>query len=59
MKDTKPISYYSTCENCDTVLEGTGEYHPGTNTLYGLPCPKCGDEFTVSGWLDDEEEGDK
>lgn len=56
--DTKPESYYSTCESCDTVLVGTGEYHAGTNTLHGNPCPKCGADFIVSGWLD-EEEGDE
>ena len=58
MSTLEPKSYYSTCENCDTVLEAIGEYHADSNTLYGNPCPKCGDEFTVSGWID-EEEGDE
>ena len=56
MSKVTSISYYSTCENCDTVLEGVGEYHADTNTLYGLPCPKCGDEFTVIGWGDEDED---
>ena len=55
MRDTTPMSYYSTCENCDTVLEGIGQYHADSDTLHGNPCPKCGDEFIVSGWGDDDE----
>lgn len=56
MSDLKSISYYSTCENCDTVLEGIGEYHRASDTLYANPCPKCGDEFTVLGWLGEGDE---
>ena len=55
MSDTRSMSYYSTCENCDTVLEGVGEHHKESNTLYGSPCPKCGNDFIVSGWIDEEE----
>ena len=51
----KAMSYYSTCESCDTVLEGIGKYDEDSNTLYGNSCTKCGEEFTVSGWIDEEE----
>ena len=56
------ISYYTTCENCEeegngeTELEGIGQYDRDSNTLFTLPCPKCGEESEISGWLDEEEE---
>lgn len=56
MSDLTPMSYYLTCENCDTVLEGIGEYSPTYNTLYANPCPKCGDEYHIDNWLDDDDE---
>lgn len=55
----RALSYYTTCaESCDeanteTVLEGIGEFCEESNTLFLLPCPKCGDEMQVSGWLDE------
>lgn len=52
------LSYYTTCEECDTICEGVGEYDRESNTLHASRCPKCGQELTVMGWLDDEEEGE-
>jgi hypothetical protein len=59
---TRPLSYYTTCTFCDeekgeeVELEGIGEYHPDSNTLYLLPCHKCGESMEVTGWLDECEE---
>ena len=58
----KPLSYYTTCENCETEgngatdLEGVGQYDKESNTPYALPCPKCGEALEVSDWLDECEE---
>ena len=58
----KPLSYYTTCTKCDeqtdteTILEGVGEYCEESNTLFLLPCPECGEEMEVSGWLEECEE---
>lgn len=60
--DTEPLDYYTTCTQvCDekeveTILEGTGDYHRESNTLYLKPCHVCGEAMEVSGWLDDCEE---
>ncbi len=62
-EEIKPekLEYYTTCGVCaeldiETVLEGVGEYYRESNTLYALPCPKCGDEGEFQGWLDECEE---
>ena len=47
----KKTTYYSECE-CGQELENVGEYDPNEGTLYGQNCPKCGEEFIVSGWFD-------
>lgn len=49
------MSYYSECE-CGQVLEGEGDFDREGNTLYGADCPKCGEEFAVIDWLDEEDE---
>lgn len=43
-------TYFSECE-CGQEVEGVGEYSRDEGTLYGQPCPKCGEEFVVSGWF--------
>lgn len=59
---SQPLSYYTTCTFCDedndieTVLEGVGEYHEESNTIFLQPCPVCGNEMEVSGWLSEEEQ---
>jgi F0F1-type ATP synthase beta subunit len=62
MEEMEKLSYYTTCsQTCDekdveTVLEGVGEYCRESNTLYLQPCPVCGDEMEVWGWLEECEE---
>lgn len=49
-------TYYSECD-CGQILEGAGQYDPADGTLYADDnCPKCGEEFIVSGWFDECEE---
>jgi len=61
-KPLRPLSYYTTCTNCDeekdieTELEGVGEYCDESNTLFLLPCPVCNYEMIVSGWLEECDE---
>jgi hypothetical protein len=61
-KPLRPLSYYTTCTNCDeekdieTELEGVGEYCEESNTLFLLPCPACNYEMEVSGWLEECDE---
>lgn len=61
-EEMEKLSYYTTCsQTCDdndveTVLEGVGDYYRESNTLFLEPCPVCGDEMEVSGWLDECEE---
>ena len=52
----KEITYYSECD-CGAVVEGVGQVDEA-GTLYGQECATCGEEFTVHGWLDDEEDED-
>ncbi len=52
IKELKKESYYTTCEECETVCEGEAELIG--SDLYGLICPNCG-EFDVLNWADEEE----
>lgn len=62
MEEMEKLSYYTTCsQTCDendveTVLEGIGDYCRESNTLFLEPCPACGDEMEVWGWLSECEE---
>lgn len=51
----KETTYYSQCE-CGTIVEGVGQLDEVDGTLYGEDCKECGEEFTVQGWADEEEE---
>jgi len=48
-------TYASECE-CGQTLEGSAQFDRADGTLYAdSDCPKCGEEFTVSGWFEEGE----